>query len=198
MNELRYGLYAHPREAGYVVECGHVHFREYDYAFEFDRTDMTGMHEWLLASVNPIRTWNEFGLVALPDTMDDIHVWHESRLVIVGTRVGTGYTSTLSDRLFLTPRYPQLPTRAYGFHTLESSFPCPIRGCKARACQGRPLCVYHWPGTSEAEMGKLFRAPMGPERDAVLREVCDRRKLDLCLPASPLVPVTPGRRAKLT
>jgi hypothetical protein len=192
--ELRFHLYAQPRGSTGLVKIGRCdHHASGGYSLEFDKPALADMQRWILASAHECSTWADFGLSALPDTLDDIHVWADSVLVMSGSRLPSGYCEGVAEKMILFPRAgaTTLPARATAFHSLASVTPCPIEGCRLMACPGRPLCVSHWATLPEPEREAVWRTPEGPARDARLREAVEKAKLGTCRPADAPPPVPP-------
>jgi len=178
--ELRFHLYAQPRGSEALVKIGRAdHHAGGGYSLEFDKPALDGMQRWILASVQECSRWSDFGLSALPDTMDDVHAWSDSVLVLVGSRLPHGYCEGVAEKMILLPRSGAvaLPARATAFHALGSVSPCPIDGCRRMACPGRPLCVAHWSALPESEREAVWRTPEGSARDARLRAAVEGAKL---------------------
>lgn len=192
--DLRYVLLAQPKHSTTLVRIGRAeHHAEGGYSFEFAKPSLDGMQRWILASTSECSTWAEFGLTAMPSTLDDLHVWHDGVIVCVGSRVPAGYCEGAADKLLLLPRpsVATLPARAHGFHTLHTATPCPIEACKAMAVPSRPLCVFHWAMLDDDERTAIWRKP------DLLRTVVEKRKLLLCqdLSSSPVVAASPRVRS---
>ncbi len=192
--DLRFHLYAQPRGSTALVKIGKAeHHAVGGYSLEIDKPSLDGMNRWILASAPECSSWADFGLSALPDTMDDIHVWSDSVLVLAGSRLPSGYCEGVAEKMILLPRNgaTSLPARATAFHSLASVYPCPIQGCRLTACPGRPLCVLHWAALPDGDREAVWRAPEGTERDQKLRGAVERAKLGvLCLDAPQPEPVS--------
>lgn len=188
--DYAYKLYAHAQADDSLVRIGSAeHHARGGYSFHFDRSDLTGMRRWILASLTPLKTWAEFGLTALPDTMDDMHLWADSTLVLTGSRLPHGYCSGVAERILLVlrPKIVSLPASAVGFHALDNVYECPIEGCKLVAFLGRPLCIDHWSAITPEERSAVWKAPPGDEGNAVMRGIAEKRGWTFSVP-SPTAP----------